>query len=195
MLFFGGGESVAFPVARVGVSSTRMAGEVLGRLTELGHRRIVLPLCDRTGEFRGKLREITRQAVESTGSVYVQGYHNPECAYQTPDVILRILHKVFAHAQPTALVLIDWKEAVMAACFLAERGLRVPHDVSLTVLSDSVTAEWFHPKLCRFRFPQQRMVSEVVKWLEDKPGSERGASLSDIYLEGDSIGPPPPDQS
>jgi hypothetical protein len=194
MLFFGGG-SVGFPVAKVAVSSARMAEEVLGRLTALGHRRIVLPLCDRTEEFKGKLRPITQQAVEGAGAVYVRGYHNPESVYATPDVILRILEKVFAQRAPTALVLIDWKEAVTAACFLAERGLRVPRDVSLAVLSDSVTAEWFHPKLCRFRFPQRRVVSEVVKWLEEKPGSERGALLSGIYLEGDSIGPPPPDRA
>jgi DNA-binding LacI/PurR family transcriptional regulator len=191
ILFFGGG-NVGLPVAKVAVSSAQMAEEVLGRLTALGHRRIVLPLCDRTEEFKGRLRGITQQAVERAGAVYVPGYHNPDSVYQTPDVIQRILQTVFAQRAPTALVLIDWKEAVTAACFLAERGLRVPRDVSLAVLSDSVTAEWFRPRLCRFRFPQSRMVSEVVKWLEEKPGSERGTSLSGIYLEGDSIGPPPP---
>jgi DNA-binding Lrp family transcriptional regulator len=190
ILFVGGG-SVEFPVAKIAVSSARMAEEVMGRLTALGHRRIVMPLCDRTEEFKDKLRNVTRQAVETAGVAYVPGYHNPESVYATPEVILRILEKVFAQRAPTALVLIDWKEAVRTACFLAERGLRVPRDVSLAVLSDSVTAEWFHPKLCRFRFPERRMVLEVVKWLEEKPGSERGASLSGIYLEGDSIGPPP----
>jgi hypothetical protein len=189
-LLFLGGDSGDIPVPKVAVSSARMAEQAMERLTQLGHQRIVLPLCDRTESFKHGMREVTRRAVEKAGGTYVKGYHNPESDYLAPDVTWRILEAVFSKQSPTALVLIDWKEVVAAHCFLAQAGLKVPRDVSMVVLSDSVTAEWFHPKLCRFRFPQDRLLAEMVKWLEDKPGSEKGATLSGIFVDGDTIGPP-----
>jgi DNA-binding LacI/PurR family transcriptional regulator len=190
MLFLGG-DTAGFPVPKVAVSSARMAGEAMDRLIALGHRRIVLPLCDRSHEFKVGLREVTRRAVERAGDSYVAGYHNPESDYNAPDVMRRILANVFSRRTPTALILLDWKETVAVSCFLTERGLRVPRDVSLVMLSDSVTAEWFHPKLCRFRYPQRRMLSEMVKWLEDKPGSAKASTLSGIFESGESIAAPP----
>ena len=188
-ILFLGGDGGEFPVPKVAVSSARMAEEVMASLTRLGHRRIVLPLCDRAESFKASLRKVTQATVERAGDSYVAGYHNPESDYMAPDVTMRILESLFARRPPTALVFLDWKEVVTAMCFLAERGLRVPRDISLAVLSDSVTAEWFYPKLCRFRFPQHRILAEVVKWLEGKPGSEKGARLSGFFIEGDSIGP------
>ncbi len=190
MLFLGG-DAGDLPVPKVAVTSARMAETAMAKLTELGHQRIVLPLCDRAEVFKKGMHEVTRRAVEAAGGTYVQGYHNPESDYLAPDVTRRILESVFSTQPPTALVLMDWKELVACHCFLAEAGLKVPRDVSLVVLSDSITAEWFHPGLCRFRFPQQRLLTEIIKWLEDKAGSEKGALLSGIYVDGDSIGPPP----
>ena len=190
-ILFLGGDSGAFPVPKVAVSSSRMAEEVMTLLATMGHRRIVLPLCDRSEDFKKSMRDVTRRVVERAGDCYVPGYHNPQSSYCAPDVMRRILARTFSRQPPTALVLLDWNEAVAASCFLTEHGLRVPRDVSLALLSDSVTADWFHPKLCRFRFPQERMLSEISKWLEEKSRNKHGAALSGIYVAGDSIGPPP----
>jgi DNA-binding transcriptional regulator YhcF (GntR family) len=190
MLFLGGNGG-NFPMPAVAVSSSRMAEEALDRLTSLGHRRIALPLCDRTTEFKRRLKELTQVAVERMGERYQPGYHNPESNHGAPDTLRRILARVFAGPVPTALVLLDWKEVVAAHCFLAERGLRVPRDVSLVMLSDVPTAEWFHPELCRFRFPQKKIISEMIKWLDGRPGNERVARLSGTWVDGGSIGPPP----
>ena len=191
MLFLGGSIG-GFPVPFVGVSSSRMTEEALARLTALGHRRIVLPLCDRTVEFKRRLKELTQAAVEQVGDTYVPGYHNPESNHGAPDTLRRILTRVFAGQGPTALVLLDWNEVVAAYCFLTERGLRVPRDVSLVMLSDVAAAKWFHPELCRFRYPQKKIVSEMLKWLEGRPGSGRSAALAGIWVAGASMGPPPP---
>lgn len=190
-MLFPGGDPGEYPVAAVAVSSERMAEEMLHRLTALGHRRIVLPLCDRSDEFKMNLRAITKLAVERTGDRYVQDYHNPESDYMAPDVTRRILSKVFSRQAPTALVFLDWKEAVAALCFLNEHGLRIPHDVSMGLLSDSATAEWFHPKLCRFQFPMKKLLTETLKWLDGRPGSERDTLLSGTFIDGDTFGPPP----
>lgn len=190
MMFFGGGAG-EFSVPTVGVVSSLMAGEALARLTSLGHRRIVLPLCDRTDIFKRRMKDVIQSTFERIGERYVAGYHNPESSHKAPDVMRRILTKVFATRAPTALVLLDWNEVVAAYCFLTERGLRVPRDVSLVMLSDVTTAEWFHPKLCRFRFPRRKLLSEMVKWLEGRPGGGHGGLLAGTWVEGDSIAPPP----
>lgn len=189
MLFLGG-DSGGLPVPKVAVSSARMAETAMSRLLTLGHRRIVLPLCDRAEGFKEAMREVTRRAVEKAGDSYIKSYHNPESGYLAPDVTWRMMASMFATQPPTALVFIDWMELVTAYCFLTQAGLKVPQDVSLVVLSDSITAEWFYPKLCRFRFPQNRLLAEMIKWLEAKPGSEKGAVLSGAFVAGESMGPP-----
>jgi DNA-binding MarR family transcriptional regulator len=190
MLFLGG-DAGPWQIPKIAVSSARMAETALSRLVALGHRRILFPLCDRSDSFKESIRSVTRNALESTGTPYLPAVHNPESDYLAPDVTRRILEKAFSTLQPTALVFLDWKEVVAASCFLARCGLLIPRDVSLVTLSDSVTAEWFHPKLCRFRFPQKRLLAALHRWLEDKPGSDRGVSLPGIFLPGESIGPPP----
>lgn len=190
ILFFGGNAG-GFPVPVVGVVASRMAEEALARLKALGHRKIVFPLCDRTDVFKSSMKAAMQAALEATGDHYVAEYHNPESNYTAPEVLRGILTRLFATRAPTALVLLDWKDVVAAHCFLTERGLRVPRDVSLVMLSDGITAEWFYPRLCRFRYPQKKLLSEIIKWLEGRPGGGRDALLSGTWLEGDSIGPPP----
>jgi hypothetical protein len=189
MLFYGG-ETGGFPIPMVSVSSARTAALAMSRLASLGHHRIVLPLCDRAENLKANIREVTRTAVEAAGGNYSMRYNNPESEYLTPDVTRRILQTVFKLHQPTALVLHDWKELITAHCHLSEIGLRVPRDISLMALNDSVSAEWFHPKLCRFRLPERRLLREMVKWVENKPARYQGATMTGIYLAGDSIGPP-----
>lgn len=189
MLFLGGGTG-GLPVSIVAVRSSEMAADALAKLTELGHSRIVIPLCDRTEVFKSALRDVTRKAIEATGHAYVRSYHNPESDYIKADVTWRILESVFSKETPTAFVLLDWKELILTHCFLARRGLRVPEDVSLVLLNDPAEGEWFHPRLVRYRFPVRRIVTEMVRWLESDSTEVRTVSLSSDFVEGDSIAAP-----
>ena len=49
--------------------------------------------------------------------------------------------------RPTALVVIDWREFDLVSCFLRDRGLAIPGDVSLVLLSDHPSMECFLPAL------------------------------------------------
>lgn len=186
-MFFLGGNTGGFPISMVAVKSSRMAQIALARLTALGHRKIVIPLCDRAEPFKISIREATREALESVGRPYLNAYHNPESDYLKPDVTWRIVESSFAANPPTAFVFLDWKELVTAHCYLTKIGLRVPEDVSLVLLSDQMEAEWFQPKLTRFRFPIRRLVSSMVRWLEDDDAEVRHLSLSAELIEGATI--------
>jgi DNA-binding LacI/PurR family transcriptional regulator len=187
---FLGGNPDHLPVPMVAVESSRMADVALARLTALGHWRIVMPMCDRAEPFKGRMREAMRRAIEAVGQPYVMEYHNPESDYQKPDVTWRMIESAFVNAPPTAFVFLDWKELVTACCFLARMGLKVPDDVSLVLLSDQMEAEWFQPKLTRFRFPIRRLVRVMVRWLETGDEDTRLTSLAADLIEGATIAPP-----
>ena len=189
MLFLGG-QSGGYPVPLVGVSSARMAELALGRLTSLGHRKVMMPLCDRTEAFKEKMRAATRRAVEAAGQVYVTTYHNPESDYMTPEVTWRILDAAFADDPPSALVFLDWKELLSAYCLLSNLGLRVPADVSLVMLNDQTEVQWFRPELCRFRFPENRLVRKMMAWLDGRFDGETELWLEAEWIEGKSVAPP-----
>lgn len=186
MLFLGGVTGgLAIPL--VAVMSAGMAVEALEILTGLGHSRVVMPLCDRAEEFSRRMRESMQVAIEAAGEMYVSSYHNPESSYLQPDVSWHILESVFAQQPPTALVFLDWKELVTAMCFLSRRGLRVPEDVSMILLNDPVEAQWFRPTLARFRFPTQRLVTALVRWLEDESAEVKTIRLSGEFVPGNTI--------
>lgn len=186
MLFLGGGTG-GLPVSLVGVKTSHMAADALEKLTALGHQRIVIPLCSRTEMFNSSIREATKSAIEAAGGVFVETYHTPESDYLQPDVSTRILETVFARETPSALMFLEWKEFVSGFCFVTQLGLNVPQDVSMVLLNDTVEAAWFQPTLARFQFPIQRMVSAMVRWLEDESAESKNVILSADYLPGNSV--------
>jgi hypothetical protein len=190
-ILFLGGSTGPHPVSMVAVSSSTMAADALAKLTALGHTRIVIPLCDRTAAFKEGMRQVTQRAIEDAGGVYVKNYNNPESDYLTPDVTWRILDSVFAKQTPTALVLLDWKELITVHCYISQQGMKVPDDVSLVLLNEPMEADWFHPKLARFRFPVRRLVGEMAKWLEGDKTTVSHVSLAADYVDGLSIQAPP----
>jgi len=189
-ILFLGGTTGGLAVSMVAVKSSLIAADALARLTALGHQRIILPLCDRKDSFRLALREVTQQAIESTGGCYVAKYHNPESIYRQPDVIFRILEEAFKTRTPTAFVFIDCDELITALSYFCRIGVRVPDDISLVVLSDSVQLEWFYPSPAHYKFPMRRLVKEMIAWLEDENDEVRRCILPGKFVEGKSIAAP-----
>jgi hypothetical protein len=191
-MFFLGGTPGGLPIPMVAVKSTRLLEIALLRLTALGHWKVVIPLCDRAGTFKEAMREVTRRVIEASGHHYVASYHNPESDYLTPDVTGRIIESAFAVDPPTALVFLDWKELVTAHCVLSKLRLSVPADVSLVLLNDQMEAEWFQPALCRFRFPERRLVNTMVAWLEGRlaQGGSGRITLPAEFIEGGTMAAP-----
>ena len=186
MLFLGG-VTGGLPVSMVAVRASTMVADAMAKLTALGHKRIVIPLCDRTESFKASIQEVTRKAIESAGSQYVQSYHNPDSDYLTPDVTWRIIESVFSKEAPTAFVLLDWKELITVHCLMTRLGLKIPEDVSVVLLNEPSEIAWFHPALAHFRYPVRRFILELARWLEDESREVRTISLSADYVEGNSI--------
>ncbi|MFD0894308.1 substrate-binding domain-containing protein [Luteolibacter ambystomatis] len=191
-IIFHGGVTGGFQVPMVAVKSSHLLTEAYQRLIELGHHRIVTPLCDRPPSYIESMREAVRSQLEAAGLPYSPAYHTPESKYLRQDVSWGIMESLFKRERPTALVLLDWRELVTTFCFLSCLGLKVPKDVSLVLLNDQVDAEWFLPRLARFKFPTYRMARRIKAWLEGKwePNHMR-ATVPAEWVPGESLAPPP----
>ena len=68
----------------------------------------------------------------------------------------------------------------------------MPDDVSLVLLNDQTEAEWFQPALCRFRFPERRLVHTMVAWLEGRlvAGESGRITLPAEFIEGGTMAAP-----
>jgi len=188
MLFLGGlaGDS---RIPMVGVRSSLLAADAMERLTALGHRQIVLPLCDRPPSFAASLKDAVKTGLERVGVSYVASYHTPESPYQRSEVVWNMIESAMERAVPTGIILLDWKELVTVSCLLTKRGLRVPEDVSLILLNEQAEADWFVPKLSCFRFPVTRLASMLTRWVEGQPIDENSRYLSADFEAGASIAP------
>ena len=190
MMFLGGlvGD---LKIPMVGVKSAWLAAEAMKRLTDLGHRRIVMPLCDRPPSFAASLKDAVKAGLERVGVSYVASYHTPESPYQRPEVVWNMVESGMDRAVPTGIILLDWKELVTVSCLLTKRGLRVPEDVSLILLNEQTEADWFVPKLTCFRFPVMRLASLLTRWIEGQTLDDSGCHLSADFEAGESIATPP----
>ncbi len=189
---FLGGMRADLPVPVIAVKSSLLADEAMARLTELGHRQIVLPLCDRPPSFAAGLKESVKQGLERVGVTYIPSYHTPESPYQRPEVVWRMLESIFSRSAPTAMIVLDWKEFVTISCLLARLGLRIPKDISVILLNEQTEADWHVPKLACFRFPVQKLALTLVQWTEGKLRATGSVSLSADFEANDSLAPPPP---
>lgn len=188
MLFLGGvrGDSC---VPMIGLRSAMMVDEAFARLIALGHHRIVMPLCERVDTFRSTLKAVVKARLEEAGVAYVPAYHTPESDYLTPEVTRAIMGSIFSRRAPTALVFLDWKELIAASCWLWQQGLRVPEDVSILLLNDQTDADWFAPKLARFRFPVKRMARILSSWVSGRQVPDLPPLKAD-FEPGDSLASP-----
>jgi LacI family transcriptional regulator len=78
-------------------------------------------------------------------------------------------------APVTALVCLNDRVALGAQQALAEKGLRVPHDVSIASFDDDEIAAYLRPALTTARLPYEEMGRRAMELLidPDAPGGEQ----------------------
>ena len=124
--------------------------EICGLLGRLGHRRVVYlagPPDSRANAERW--RAVEHAAAFGLEPSRIQAGYTIEAGYDAVDAALALL--------PTALIATNDLCAVGALTRLRERGLRVPHDVSLTGFDDIAFARHTVPPLTTVRIPRQEL--------------------------------------
>lgn len=192
-ILFLGGVPADSGVPVYAVRAGDMLRDAIRRMLQAGHKKFFLPLCERAEPFSDSLIGVMQEELTAAGVPFVPRIHAPCLAYSGPEVLWRMAETAWQSFQPTAWIILDWREMVTAASFFHENGIFVPKDVSVILLNDEATAEWHRPALCRFTIPVDKLARGMVKWVEGKTDISESKRFDPIWIDGESVGPPPAD--
>ena len=166
----------SFPTfALCGASDLRVAGakpnkapayrKVVHTLVGLGHQRIVLlARSPRRKPCPGDSEQAFLDALEENG-IGVGEYHLP--AWQdSKESFIECLDSLFSVTPPTALIVQEAPLFAAAQQFLAQRGLKVPFDVSLVCSDPDPTFAWCEPSIAHIRWRPRPLVRRIVRWAD-----------------------------
>ena len=167
---------------------------LLRRLIGLGHRRIVLIVREeRRKPAPGMLESEFLSILESHG-IQTGAYNLPDWNDNVND-FHRCLDSLFRHTPPTAIILDEFQYFSAAQLHLAYKGIVAPRDVSLVCTDPSPAFDWYRPTVSHIDWDSDIMVKRILKWADHVArGQEdfRQDLTSASFVEGGTVGPPPP---
>jgi DNA-binding LacI/PurR family transcriptional regulator len=107
------------------------------------------------------------------------------------DGFYRCLESLFAKTPPTAIFIFSAAEYFATAQFLLNRGLRVPHDVSLVCIDMAPYSHRYQPSISHVRWNDQLMVNRIARWANNiSHGKEdtRQMRIDAEFVEGWTVG-------
>ncbi len=192
-IFFCGGALEDFPVPIAGISTVLMLEEALDHLIALGHHKITLPLCQRAKSFTTSLKKSMSHRLIQANYDFISELNTPTTDGNTPAAFRLCLDRAFAAGPPTAIICVEWREFIATLCYLTEKGLRVPQDISLVSLSFDHTVDWLSPSPTCFRYPLEKLAATLCDWLEDMStyyNYNLNVQLRGIWFKGETIAAP-----
>ena len=188
-----GGRVTQVPVAGLSMGLTDFTHEVVRRLADAGHRRIVL-IAPRAWRLPtpGKIPLDFRKALESVG-VRPGEFHTPDWE-ETPRGLEKLMGELFRVTPPTALLCWTPNTAYGVLGWLVSRGLKVPRDVSIVSLEEDRPCHWFSPGL-RIAHSKNnddkllRLAREWVGRVASGVSDKKQRVVSPTLVPGNSIGP------
>lgn len=185
------GRRRGLPIAGVGPDKPPAYALATRRLIALGHRRIVL--------IARRMRRLPVPGSSEQAFLDELAAHGiPRGPYHLPDWEESLegfhagLESLFRVTPPTALII---QEAVLftaARQFLANRGLRVPEDVSLVCTDADPTFAWCKPSVTHIRWDSRPVVRRIVRWaanLSSGTPDVRQVLTAAEFVPGGTIGP------
>jgi DNA-binding LacI/PurR family transcriptional regulator/biotin operon repressor len=160
-------------------------------LIRCGHRRIVL--LARTGRRLPKPGASERAFLSELAAAGISpgSYHLPDWEVSIKGFHAR-LESLFRLTPPTALVIQEAAFYVAALQFCANRGLRVPEDVSLVCTDADPNFGWCQPSVAHIRWDTGPVIRRVVGWAANvgKGKADLRQTLTKAeFVEGGTIGP------
>lgn len=157
------GRRRGLPLPGVGPDKVPAIAAATRTLIRLGHRRIVL--LARTGRRLPEPGATERAFLDELAAAGI-----PPSAYYLPDWEVSIkgfhvrLDSLFRLTPPTALVIQEAVFYVAALQFCANRGLRVPQDVSLVCTDADPAFAWCVPSVAHIHWDSRPLVRRIVRW-------------------------------
>ncbi len=185
------GRHTSFPIAAVGPDNAPAIATATRRLIALGHRRFSF-LCARQVRMPqpGMGAQAFLDEVEAAG-IKTSDFNLPEWE-PSKEGFTAQLEAMFRYTPPTALILDEPNLYTAALHFLAERGLRVPHDVSLICTDADRSFIWSEPSVAHIRWNYRPVIRRIVRWANNiaRGKDDRRKTLTKAkFVEGGTIGP------
>jgi len=163
---------------------TQAIAEAARELIGLGHRRVVL--------MTRRMRRLpspgaTEQAfldALTAGGVVSGSYHLPDWP-ETVAGFHERLDSLFKFSPPSALILDEVAFFMAAMDFCANRGLRVPQDLSLMCLDSSPHFHWCRPAISHIAWDSEPVVRRVLRWV--KKSGRRKRDQQQIYTHAEFV--------
>ena len=187
------GRHADFPIAAIAPDKASAYTHAIRRLISLGHKRISL-LCDRPHRLPrpAKNQRLFLEELKVAG-IQTNQFNLPDWE-PTRKGFTTQLERMFHHTPPTALILDEPHIYSAALHFLAERGLRVPHDVSLICTDPDRSFIWSDPSVSHIRWDHRPVVRRVVQWVNNVAigkNDRRKSFTKATFVEGGTIGAAP----
>jgi DNA-binding LacI/PurR family transcriptional regulator len=188
-----------FPIAAVGPDKALAFATAARRLIELGRRRIShlchrqhrLPQPGRAGQ--AFLDELEAAGIIQPASINAGDFNLPDWE-PTREGFTAQLDAMFRHTPPTALILDEPHLYSAALHFFAERGLRVPHDVSLICTDADRSFIWSEPSVAHIRWDHRPVIRRIVRWANNvaRGKDDRRKTLTKAeFVAGGTVGRAP----
>lgn len=155
------GESIE-GVSTVNVAEEKTTGFLVGHLADLGHQRIAyLGSSIPTQFFRSRLRQMGYvRAMAARGLRLFPGW---DSVGRTKGLVEDLFRRP---EPPTAVVVWDDEDAAVVMRFLAERGFKVPQDVSVASAHARMMAQFLPLRPTHMLRPSERMAHEGIAALK-----------------------------
>lgn len=177
-------------------ASPRKAGaiaELVNRLVDLGHRRIVMISREERRKPSPGLPERLFLNQLADRGIQTSAYNLPDWG-DNPEELKWVLGNLFRHTPPTALIIDDPALLFPTTQHLARLGYLAPEQVSLACLDSYPGFEWCLPPVTLVQWDPSPLLQRVVKWAENvsRGKEDRRKSVSKARLIiGGTIGPAP----
>lgn len=184
-----GGRLGGIKLADTGLSASAAVRACVRRLLDLGHRRITL-VCPDFWRHPSPGASVTafRQELAARGIV-ASGYHVPDWV-PSKEGFAELLKSLFSLTPPTAMIVDRTVEAFAVVNFLAARGLSVPRDLSLVLMSEDPAVAWSTPGLAYFKTGLERVLRRTTRWVDAcASGTQDRKSIryDVLFVDGESV--------
>jgi DNA-binding LacI/PurR family transcriptional regulator len=192
---FIGGNPGNHPAATFGISGAELFRHTLRQLIKLGHSRITMPLCGAASSFANRLGTIMAEEFRAAGLPLQKRLSLPTTPFNNASDYFACLERVWPKLQPTALICLNWVECMGTYTFVMQRGLRIPHDVTVvTLTSDTSMVDWLVPPPAHFSMPVDVLATAILNWVLKPPSPDMkppSIELIPRFNPGASLMPPP----
>ena len=180
-------------LASMGIRKTLATDDLISKLVEYGHERIVLLAREeRRSPELGLPEKKFLEQLESCG-IQTGPYNIPNWE-DTPEGLKEIIDSLFLYTPPTAIIVSDSSLFHAIQIHLAHKGFLAPTHISLFCNDYEDSFKWARPSIAHISWDHRPVIRRIVQWSKNiaQGKQDKRKSLTKATLiEGDTIGPAP----